>query len=607
MSQPWAISKELFTQVRTAITLNMRFTDMKLSDAPVSFETDGENLHCNPTWLLQRYRKEPQAVTRDYLHVLLHCVFRHPFVSTLAERRLWDLACDIAVEGWICGLNQPGFATGSDGRRRAVADSLRQQVAPLTAEKLYHRFQTHAPDPAWAALFQADDHEKWYKPPETQLMPWQAPSKDEDVWDLDDSEICGGERKAEAPDDRSSRSDNGGRDENNMELLGHMASVVSKALGQIMNPAVKASGDIASLLPEEERKRVVSLAEESLRLSRADWESFETSCGFRHHPLTPTPITDLTHHLFAELIEDGVPDVRLSYHFEYWQEACEMRFRQLKANEEELNRIFIELYGLRDQLTPEAEEKDAAAHKADLGRDIRSLVSFAVGCMMGRYAIDNYGVQYAGGDWQQWLALQEHAIWKPDEDGILPIMEGEYFSNDIAAMFEEWVKRTFGTLWLEVNLKYIAAALCPDGSGTARERIRQYFLNDFYQDHLEIYQDQPIYWLFDSGKENGFKCLVYVHRWTKDTVARIRTDYVHEMQLRYRTAAGELASRMDTVSGTERVRLQKQLVKIQAQEAEVAVYEKKLRHLADRMIDLDPDESVKHNYAIFQDILAEIR
>lgn len=149
MSQPKAIFKELFTQVRTAIVLNMRFMDMKPSTAPVNFETDGENLYYNPTWLLQRYQKEPHAVTRDYLHVLLHCVLRHSFASTLVDRRLWDLACDIAVEGWICELNQPSFATESDARRRTVADSLRQQVTPPTADKLYYWFQTHVPDPAY--------------------------------------------------------------------------------------------------------------------------------------------------------------------------------------------------------------------------------------------------------------------------------------------------------------------------------------------------------------------------------------------------------------------------------------------------------------------------
>ena len=606
MSQPRAVTGEIFTQVRTAIVLNMRIMDMKPSAAPANFETDGENLYYHPALLRQRCRKEPDEAARDYLHVLLHCVFRHPFVSTLADRRLWDLACDIAVEGWICELNQPPFATRFEESRRAVADSLRQQVTPLTAEALYHRFRTHAPDPAWAALFRADDHEKWYRPPETQPMPWQRP-REEDACDLYDSGISGWERKGEVPDDHAAGSDVGGRDEEDPELLGRMASVVSESLGQIMNPAMKGSADAASFIPEDERRRLVSLMEESIQLTRADWESFETSCGFRHHPLVPPPITDLTHHLLAEFFEEGVPDVRLSHLFDHWREVCEKRCRQLKANEEELNRVFIERYGLQDELTPGAEEKDAAVHKAEPGRDVRSLVSFAVGCMMGRYSLDRYGVQYAGGDWQQWLAQQEHAIWKPDEDGILPITEGKYFSDDIAVLFEEWVKSTFGTLWLEKNLQFVADTLYPDGGGTARERIRQYFLNDFYKDHLETYRNQPIYWLFDSGKENGFKCLVYIHRWTKDTLARVRTDYVHKMQSRYRTSIEELTGRIDTVVTAARGRLQKQLEKIRAQEAEMSVYEEKLRHLADRMIAVDPDEGVKCDDAVFRDILAEIR
>ena len=182
MSKLETISREIFAQVRTTIVLNMRFMDtavfrLKPVAAPVSLATDGEYLYYHPLWLLKRYRGEANAVTRDYLHVLLHCVFRHPFVSTLVDRRLWDLACDIAVEGLICELNQPHFATKSEVTRRAVADGLRQQVKPLTAEKLYHYFQTHAPDPAWEKLFRADDHEIWHSPVKAQQMTQQAQSQ----------------------------------------------------------------------------------------------------------------------------------------------------------------------------------------------------------------------------------------------------------------------------------------------------------------------------------------------------------------------------------------------------------------------------------------------
>lgn len=336
---------------------------------------------------------------------------------------------------------------------------------------------------------------------------------------------------------------------------------------------------------------VVSKVKTLISISKNDWDSFETSWDFQRHPLVIHAIDQ--HYL------------RLADCWRDWERACNERFGQLKANEEELNRIFIEIYGLQDELTPDVDDKDVTVRKADLGRDIRSLISYAVGCMLGRYSLDKPGLAFAGGNWQEWLAQQDTMSYAPDKDGILPITDDEYFYDDIVTIFVDWVKTVYGAATLEENLAFIANAL--GGKGSPREVIRDYFLNDFYKDHLKIYQKRPIYWLFDSGKKNGFKALVYMHRWQPDTIARVRTDYVHEMQSRYRTAIADVEQRINGASTSERVKLSKRLTALQAQAEELRKYEEKVHHLADQMIGIDLDDGVKVNYAKFADVLAPIK
>ena len=284
-----------------------------------------------------------------------------------------------------------------------------------------------------------------------------------------------------------------------------------------------------------------------------------------------------------------------------WERQSENRFQTLKKNEEELNRIFIDIYGLQDELTPEVEEKDVTVRKADLSRDIRSFISYAVGCMFGRYSLAVKGLAYAGGEWDN----SKYGGFLPDADGIIPICDDEYFEDDVVGRFVKFVETVYGKDTLEENLRFIADAL--GGKGSSREVIRNYFINDFYADHLKVYQKRPIYWLFDSGKKNGFKCLIYMHRYQPDTIARIRTDYVHEQQSRYRTAIADLEHRVDGASPSERVKLTKQLSKVRDQAEELRVYEEKIHHLADQMISIDLDDGVKANYAKFQDVLAKIK
>ena len=289
-----------------------------------------------------------------------------------------------------------------------------------------------------------------------------------------------------------------------------------------------------------------------------------------------------------------------------WAAECEARFNQLKTNEEELNRIFIEIYGLQDELTPEVEDRDVTVRRADLQREIKSLISYAVGCMFGRYSIDVEGLCYAGGEWE---ASKDKTII-PDEDNIIPICDDDYFDDDIVGKFVDFVRKVYGEDTLEQNLRYIADAL--GGKGTPREIIRNYFIKDFYSDHCSTYSvtgsgKRPIYWLFSSGKKNGFKALIYMHRYQPDLLARMRTDYVHEQQERYRTQLQMLEDAAQTAAPSERVKLNKQIAKLKDQSLEIQKYEEKIHHLADQMISIDLDDGVKVNYAKFQDVLEKIK
>lgn len=287
--------------------------------------------------------------------------------------------------------------------------------------------------------------------------------------------------------------------------------------------------------------------------------------------------------------------------YKEWEAECNARFNQLKANEEELNRIFIEIYGLQDELTPEVEDKDVTVRKAELQREIKSLISYAVGCILGRYSLDVEGLAYAGGEWDS----SKYKTIIPDTDNILPICDDEYFDDDLLGKIVNFVEVVYGKETLEENLRFIADAL--GGKGTSREVIRNYLLSDFYTDHLKVYQKRPIYWLFSSGKKNGFKALIYMHRYQPDILARMRTDYVHEQQERYRTQLSMLEEAVNSAAPSERVKLNKQIAKLKDQALEIGKFEEKIHHLADQMIEIDLDDGVKVNYAKFQDVLEKIK
>ncbi len=368
--------------------------------------------------------------------------------------------------------------------------------------------------------------------------------------------------------------------------LGFFNSSVAMMYLKLLNPTitlqVKDVKNTPIIYDAERECEISSMVQENISASKDDWDSFETSWDFERHPLI--------RHLS-----------RISDAFSQWERECTDRFNTLKENEEKLNQAFIEIYELQEEMDAAVEDSFITVRKANLERDVKSLISFAVGCMFGRYSLDKTGLIYAGGEWD----ASNYQAFIPDNDGVLPICDDEYFSDDIVGRFVEFIKVVYGVDALEENLSFIASVL--GGKGASREVIRNYFINEFYADHLKAYQKRPIYWLFDSGKKNGFKCLIYMHRYQPDTIARIRTDYVHEQQSRYRTAIADLESRIANAGTGERVKLSKQLTKLQEQAEELRVYEEKIHHLADQMIRIDLDDGVKHNYAIFQDVLAKIK
>ena len=396
-------------------------------------------------------------------------------------------------------------------------------------------------------------------------------------------------------------------DKNYYYILAYLNSVVCNTFMSALNPTMNYPSGIVGKLPlillDDKRERISLLSQDCVSIARSDWDAFETSWDFQSHPLAPTAYEcreQLSYGIHSAERKKSI--TLLADRYTYWEQACNDRFSTLKKNEEELNRIFIDIYGLADELTPEVEDKDVTVRRADLPRDIRSLISYAVGCMFGRYSLDTPGLVYAGGEWDD----SKYTTFLPDEDAIIPICDDEYFDDDIVGRFVEFIATVFGKETLEENLQFIADAL--GGRGSSREVIRSYFLTGFYADHVKTYQKRPIYWLFDSGKKNGFKCLVYMHRYCPDTIARIRTDYVHEQQSRYRTAIESLEQARDnaTTAGNK-VKAGKKLAAVQAQAKELLEYEEKIHHLADQMIAIDLDDGVKHNYAIFQDVLAKIK
>jgi len=365
--------------------------------------------------------------------------------------------------------------------------------------------------------------------------------------------------------------------------LAFLNTSVCKSLLTALNPTLQLNvGEVLETpieLPKNQ-SYIERISQECVKISKKDWDSFETSWDFKIHPMLPLYADEPD---YAYLISDF---------YEGWVSRCDERFNRLKANEEELNRIFIDIYGLQDELTPEVEDKDVTVRKADLQRDMRSFVSYAVGCMFGRYSLDTEGLAYAGGEWNS----EKYKTFISDEDNCIPITDTAYFEDDIVGRFCEFVKVVYGEDTLEANLEFIAKSLGNKGN-PSRDIIRNYFLNDFFKDHCKVYQKRPIYWLFDSGKQNGFKALVYMHRWNADTIGNMRVEYLHRIQ---RTYEKEIEREQDTIDNTtnnrDRAAATKRKEKLLKQLKEAKDYDAKVAHLALSRPDIDLDDGVKVNY-----------
>lgn len=397
------------------------------------------------------------------------------------------------------------------------------------------------------------------------------------------------------------------KEDTSFSIEGYLNSIVAQKILTILNPTINTGSDVIMKLPyktsESNKKQCTNLVKENISISKSDWDSFETSWDFQTHPLLALPALDMAGLITAK-------QLTLAERYEHFKAVCEDRFDILQENEEELNRIFIDIYGVKDELTPDVAPKDVTVHqifdsKDDVPDDLqgsnyvltqedvmKSLLSYAVGCLFGRYSLDTPGLAYAGGEWD----ADKYQTFIPDNDNVVPITDEEYFDDDLSSFICAWLKKAFGRENFEANLEFLTDALGTRGT-TSREKLRNYFLKNFYKDHCKTYQKRPIYWLFDSGKENGFKALVYLHRYDENTIGRVRADYLHRMERIYSNEVNRMQDVIDHSHSAHEVSVaEKRLEKMKKQIKECQDYDAKLGHLALDQIHLDLDDGVKINY-----------
>lgn len=371
-------------------------------------------------------------------------------------------------------------------------------------------------------------------------------------------------------------------------ILALINSMVGRIYLEIISPSIDFKvGDVVQIpLIVEQEEKIVSLAQESIEISKADWDDYETSWGFTVHPL-------------IRFREGG----SLKHAYKKWSEFKDNQFFQLKSKEEELNRIFKEIYNLQNEVDTEVPEREVSIIRSNLEKDIKSLIFYAIGCSLGRYSLDEEGLIYAGGEFNP----NRYKKFPVDKDNIIPILLGAYFEDDIVTRFVDFVRVAFSEETLEENLDFIADAIGRKANETAREALRRYFLNDYYKDHVQVYKKRPIYWLFTSGKEKAFNCLIYMHRYDKTTLSRIRTDYLHEVQIRMDAEKKDL---LDIIEGDftakEISNAKKELKSLDKKIDELKAYDELLHHMADMQIEIDLDDGVKVNYEKFKGLVAKI-
>lgn len=398
-------------------------------------------------------------------------------------------------------------------------------------------------------------------------------------------------------------------------ILAILNSKISEMFLKILSPTldfnVGAIANIPIILNKSSMLKIDKIIDELVLFSREDWDYYEKSWDFKVHPL-------------IQVIGDSDGDYKMGLIYSIWEKLRERKYDEFKSKEKKLNEELIDIYELEDELTPDIEDKDITIRKADRESDIKSFISYSVGCMFGRYSIDSEGLICAGGDISDKWNVVESKVRKiekddegsiifdswidsrfmPDRENIIPITEDEYFEDDIVTRFIEFVKTVYGEETLEENLDFISDSIGRKSSETSRQAIRRYFIKDFYKDHLKIYQKRPIYWMFESGKNDGFKCLVYMHRYNEQTVAKVRTDYLHTLQRKYEAEINRLQLVVDSEEYTakDRTAAKKKIDRISKQIEECREYDQVVAYLANEKISIDLDDGVKVNYAKFQDV-----
>ena len=398
---------------------------------------------------------------------------------------------------------------------------------------------------------------------------------------------------------------------------GLMNSKIVNYTMKAINPTINNTLEDMKKIPVIDNKnneRISKLAKENIEISKEEWDSYESSMDFKCHPLI---------HFKGRNIKES---------YELWKVHCEKLFEKLKQNEIEINNLLISNYGLQSDLDGNVEDKDVTIRKADQEREIKSLISYAVGCMFGRYSLDKDGLIYAGGDFDKvykkykgenggWAgaSLANYTVlndngkeidlsFEVDNDNVIPITDEAYFGDDIVERFKKFISVVYGKETLNENLDFIAETLGKKGTETSEDTIRRYFVNEFFNDHVKIYQKRPIYWLFDSGKKNGFKALIYMHRYNENLAPKIRLDYLHRMQTTYEKLLSDINYKLTTeLSMSDKKEAQRRQADLNVKLQEIKEYDEKIAHIANQRISLDLDDGVKVNYDKFKDILAKIK
>ncbi|WP_153976928.1 BREX-1 system adenine-specific DNA-methyltransferase PglX [Paenibacillus xylanilyticus] len=377
-------------------------------------------------------------------------------------------------------------------------------------------------------------------------------------------------------------------------ILGFLSTKIIDRLFPLINPTLNYQPGTIGTIPmkmslnENEINSITTIVKENIEIAKREWDSFEISWGFLRHPLLKE--------------NNNITNIKSA--FLMWNKYNDTQYDKLKNNEVELNKLFINIYNLQNELRPLIDDKDLSFRKANIEREIKSFISYAVGCMFGRYSLDELGIVYAGGKFEP----EVYQTFKPDSDGVIPILSGVYFEDDIVSKFIDFVLITFGEETITENLEYIADAIGKKEGETAKEMLRKYFINDFFKDHLQTYKKKPIYWLFTSGKQKAFNCLIYMHRYDKSTLSRIRTDYLHELQIRMEAEKKTLLDIINGEGATKEItNAKKELKSLELKIEELRAYDEKLHHMADMQIEIDLDDGVAINYAKFEGLLAPIK